>query len=294
MGFYLAEGLKTNDNRISVANSESSLIKRFMIFLKSYFGVTYKYFYLYIRVDDEKKNIPAIKFWSDELGLKKEQITATKINVRPPKSNHGNAELVLYNTTLSHLFMSLFYKVFSLSWTKSGTASLLKGIESGDGYVMEHGGIEIGVVTDKKFADVVLGFFRKVCSEAKIRDHHTSKNAKIIFLKGRKNATSFLLDGHFSEHEKRRGKLIELLKHYLRRDIRYLSLLKEGKTVKEISNEANVTFRAANIMLKKLENDGFLRKKYIYKNTTKTKRKYKTRAFKLTERGNKILEYLVN
>jgi hypothetical protein len=292
MGFYLAEGLKKNEHRISVSNSEWYLIKRFLVFIKDYLGIEEKYIYLQIRLNEEEKKARAIRFWSEKLNLKKHQLRTSKTNVRPPKAEHGNAELVIYNTALSHMFMSLFKRVLTLKLNREGVLNLIRGIEAGDGYIMEHSGIEIGVVSDKKYSGIILNLFSQICPEIRIRNHHTSENAKIIFCKGRRIALSFLFDDHFIEHKKRRARLIELLRYYLRKDIKYMKLVQSSKTVRGVSRKGCVTFRAANMMLKRLENDGFIRKTHIHVKGKRAERMYKTRAFELTEMGDKLLKYL--
>ena len=292
IGFYLAEGLKTNNNRISVSNSEWYLIRRFMDFLDERLDINISSLYLYIRVSDKKKELPSIAFWSEKLGIDKSQIRASIPRMRPPRTKFGNAELVFYNTALSRLFMSLFSWAISSNLNREDTLSLIRGIEAGDGYIMEHGGIEIGVVSNNELAGTILRLFRKIFKDMRIRDHHTSDNAKIIYCKGRRVATEFLLDGHFKEHEKRRARLTELLRYYLRKDINYLRLFEKKKSTKDISEECAITYRAANIMLKKLESNGYLNRSFSEVKNINNERRYRTRTFGLSRKGEQLLKYM--
>lgn len=290
MGFYLAEGLKKNNNRVAVSNSEWYLIREFQIFLKNYFGLSDRSFFVYLRIDDERKRDNAANYWSKKLKLKKSQIRVSKPNIRPPKSKFGNCEIVIYNTSFSYIFMDLFNFIIRLNMNKEDSISFIRGVEAGDGYVTDNGGIEIGIVTDKIFSHMVLEKFRNICHEARIRNHHTSKNARIIFCKGRKNATLCLLDGHFNEHKRRRKRLVELLRYYLRNDLRYMRLI-NNTSIKQLSKDVGVTYKAANIITRRLECEGKI-KNYIVRFTGINKQNYEKRIFNLTERGKDILKYL--
>ncbi len=237
MGFYLAEGSKKNDNRVAVSNSESDLVKKFLDFIKEYFGVPEETFYLYVKLDDVNKCTPAIKFWPDKLGLGESQIRTTVPDVRPPKAKYGNGELVVYNTCFSHLFMALFNNIISMDLNRNDATYLVRGLEAGDGYVMEHGGIETGIVSDIKYSSIIL-------------------------------------------------------RHCLRNDILYMNMADGKTTARRMAEKAGVTFRAANLMVARLEKEDILSSMSIFASSRKISRTYKSRVFRLTDKGKDMLKYL--
>ncbi|MBU0530774.1 MAG: hypothetical protein KKC05_03820 [Nanoarchaeota archaeon] len=176
---------------------------------------------------------------------------------------------------------------------KENNLAFIKGVEDGDGYVMKHRGcIEIGITTEKKFQKLIISSLSRLYKNPKIEKHYTSDKVVKIYYMGLDMALKFFFDRHFENHPQRYNKLIELIHEFMRRDLKYLKSLREGnKTVRDIEKEAMVTYRAANIMMKKYIKSGFVISNNIY--LKKTRRFYSNRVFKLSDKGNILVNEIL-
>jgi len=294
IGFYLAEGLKTNFHRISVSNDDSRLIKQFINYLKL-LNVNENDLHVDIRVKPENYSEFLKNYWSEELKISLERIKVRKVFNKPTSAKHGNVEINIYNTVLGIIHGNLInlitksYDIFS----KNQLLALIKGIEDGDGHVMLHkGSIEIGVTCEKNFSKLVNNIYTKLYSKPYSIQHSTSNKVDRIYFTGTKNALKFLLDNHFNEHMEKRIKLIKLLRFFMRKDLKYLQLLKTEKPVRSLSDKAGVTFRAANEILKKYVKEDIVKVNKIKVISKIKKRSLDIRVFKLTEKGRDIVKYL--
>lgn len=294
LGFYLAEGLKTNPHRISVANNDANLIIRFINYLERYWGVNRRNISFRIRVKPENYSKSLKSYWSDKLNVNQKRIRVNKIYNKPTNAKYGNVEISVYNTILGTLHQKLLEKIPKLIKSKDECLAFIKGLEDGDGYPIEHSGrIEIGVIVGKEYTNFITSIYSKLYSKPIIEEHHTSDKVCKIYYNGLRNAVNFLLDNHFKEHVKRRGRLVRLIRKFMRRDLKYLKALYFGKrTVREISKSLGVTYRATNLMMKKYLSTGFIKMGYCKVN--KRNREWNVRVFKFSDEGNKLVGELLN
>lgn len=293
IGFLLADGFH-NNHRISVSNDEHYLIKRFLDYLREYWKINNSEIFVDIKIKLENYSKYVKRYWSDKLMINEDRIKVRKVYNKPTNAKYGNAEVNVYNTAIALIHSNFVNCVLELIKFKENALSLIKGIEAGDGYAIEHNGrIEIGISSNIRDTDFICKLFEKLgYPNPEVERYHTSENADKITYKGLNFAIKFLLDNHFEEHEERRGNLINLIRKFMRRDIKYLEALNnEEKTKRELAKITNVSYRAANLIIRKYLKLGFVKAKQIkvYKNN----RFYNSLVFELTEKGKNLTKYLI-
>ena len=96
---------------------------------------------------------------------------------------------------------------------------------------------------------------------------------------------------HWTFTHNRRKKLIKLFKNKRLSEFRYLQALKpSSKTIKELSDFFNVTYRASNEVLKYLQKFDPIKQKVKF--VDRGRRNYKTRYFNLSGKGKALLREL--
>jgi len=293
IGFLLSDGF-CNNHRISISNNEYYLIKLFLDYLKEYWKVNDTEIYVDIKIKPENYSEYVKGYWSSKLKINEDRIKVRKVFNKPTNAKYGNANITVYNTALALIHSNFVSYVLELIKPKEDVLSLIRGIEAGDGYAIEHNGvIEIGISSNIKDTNLICKLFEKLgYPQPKVERYHTSENADKIIYKGLNNAIRFLLDNHFEEHKERRENLIRLIRKFMRRDIKYLEALNNGKkTKRELAKVTNVSYRAANLIIRKYLKLNFVSSKQIkvYKN----KRFYNSLMFELTERGKELTKYLI-
>ncbi len=294
LGLYLAEGLKLNKNRVSISNCDESIVRRFVDYLKTCWRIKDEQIYIYIKISSKNYSDTVKTFWSKALGLNESKIRVNVIRNKPPTSENGGAEIVVYNTAFGIVFSNLLQNIRALLDRKDRISAFIKGVEDGDGWAIKHNkSIEIGIVAENKYVGLIEYCYTQLYGKPIIEDYWTTDKVKKIIYRGTKHAIEVLLNDHFIEHRYRRGNLVQLLKYYLRRDLKYLNRLKaRGMSIKDLSGEIGVTYRSVDEIFDKFYNLDLIRyTQGIYGSNVNT-REYKTKIFELTERGQKLLKCL--
>ncbi len=73
IGIYWGEGNKANKNTIRVGNSDPALLKIFIEFLITFFGIKKEDLKFHLHLFDDVNIVQAVHFWSKELKIKKSQ-----------------------------------------------------------------------------------------------------------------------------------------------------------------------------------------------------------------------------
>lgn len=291
-GFYIAEGLKKNCHRVSACNNKSELIRRFLSYLKMW-GISEDMINLDIRIKPEFYSKDVKRYWLKEIGAPDIQINVRKHYNRPTNSEYGNAEIIIYNTPFAIIHQNFISHIINsgIITSRDDALPIICGIEDGDGYVMKHNGsIEIGVTLEKEFTNFITNLYTLLYQKPRIVRHWTSDKVDRIHFRGKKIALKFLLDEHFKEHPDKWNRLIELLKLFMSRDLKYLTALKSKPLNKSsLSVLANVSHPAARQIIKKYLINGLVTGKF---GEIELKgRKYYTEIFYLNDFGNKVVKY---
>ncbi|MBL7160881.1 MAG: hypothetical protein ISS93_03475 [Candidatus Aenigmarchaeota archaeon] len=294
LGLYLAEGTKTIKHRISLSNNEPHIIKRFLKYLNERWEIERNNITIRIRVKKGANIFCIRKFWSDFLEIEEDNIQVYIVMNRPPLSKWGNAEVSVYNTILGSLHQKIIENIECFLDSKKNILAFIKGVEDGDGHVIKHKGcIEIGITTEKKFKKIITSSLSRLYGKPRVENHHTSDKVVKILYSGLGMALKFFFDGHFENHPKRQKKLIELIREFMGKDLKYLKVLKNGSTtIRNLEKEAGVSYVAANIMMKKYNKNGYVTS---YKMPIKKeKRFYNSRVFKLSGKGNILVSRIID
>ena len=270
------------------------MVKRFLDYLREYWKINDSEIYVDIKIKPENHSKYVKRYWSDKLVIDEDRIKVRKVYNKPTNAKYGNAEINVYSTAIALIHDNFVNYALEMISSKEDFLSLIRGIEAGDGYAIEHNGrIEIGISSNIRDTDFICKIFEKLgYPKPEVERYHTSENADKITYKGSSNAIKFLLDNHFEEHKERRRSLINLIRKFMRRDIKYLEALNdEEKTKRELAKITNVSYRAANLIIRKYLKLGFVKAKQIkvYKNN----RFYNSLVFELTEKGKNLTKCLI-
>lgn len=236
IGFYLAEGLKSNIHRVSASNDDPDLIENFLNYLKI-FGFPNESLNFCIRVKPKYYNDKLKRFWSQRLDIPIKLIKMRKQFNKPSNSKIGNLEITVYNTVYgtmhSKIINSIVRKTSELKRTEA--LSILCGFEDGDGHVILHKGqIEIGITCEKEFSIFVKGLYSKLYDSPIVEPHSTSEKTDKILYRGINNALKFLQDGHFVKCVYKRERLIYLLNKMLSNPTTIKRLKIQSTDIKEL------------------------------------------------------------
>lgn len=111
LGLYWGEGSKVNKSSVSLCNSDPRLLKAFMNFMQTFFNVTLSKARLHIHIFQDIETEEALSFWSDQLGISRENIQrptvirSGQIGTYRERSKYGTATISYSNTKLRELMM---------------------------------------------------------------------------------------------------------------------------------------------------------------------------------------------
>lgn len=290
IGFYLAEGDKTN--QFGVSNTNSDLLRLFKNEYEKRFGINKNEWLLELRSNNYDEKIK--EFWSKELciDLDKISLSVAKMKIN---SYYGVARLrIRRSRPLLRLwvnFISDFALLEKLFSKKEHILYFLRGLEAGDGYVSlrinkrNWKKIEVGIQqkTNKELIYFVAELFGKLYGKPYI-EISKEKGLKILYWNCNK-IRDLVIDDHFLEHKKRREKLIKnyCMTRFGKSDIKYLLAL-ENNTNKEIAKKLNFLPCSAHEKLARMIKLGLVKKQKIGK---------KLKYF-LTDKGKYFLECLLS
>jgi hypothetical protein len=292
LGFYLAEGLK-GGIRCGVANEKEYLLKIFRDYAEKYLGIERSNWYVDVSI--AKKVDSSMPYWTKALEVEPKQIHLKITKHNPPKSRYGVPSIIIHRKILGELQKRLIrntqiYEI--IKQKKELSFAFIRGLEAGDGAVLNHNGcIEPTITCLKEDVQLVVNLLSFIHEKKPlVRESHTCNKVSMVFYRGLNMAREYIINGHFKEHKERRQKLLSLFKSKKVTEIKYLEALKQPKTTKELSNLFDVSYRASNQVLKYLHRFDLIKQKIGSVNNRR--RCYKTRYFDLSERGNKLLEEL--
>ncbi len=293
LGLYLTDGHKSK-NRLSISNNEFEVINIFLDYIKNVWLVNEEEIHYEVKIRDGV-DIEKIKsYWSEKINIDRSRVNVRRVLKKPPKAEFGNMEIIVYDTILANLHLCLLVKLKDLIKNGNLLLAFLNGVEAGDGYAIQHGtSIEIGFSIENKFVSLIAELCEKaIGKKPRIEKYHTSDRAYKIIYRGLKTAEVFLLNDHFKYHKRRRKNLIDLVRKFRKRDIKYLNALCKGlNNVKEIALFSHVTYRAANLMIRKFIRECIV--SYKQSKITRNSKIYKIRHLSLTERGLRLSEILI-
>lgn len=237
MGFFFAEGNKVSYG-IGISNTEPKLIKDFMRIMEEKFELRKELWVAYIR-SSKRDLIQRAEYWKRELGIKVSVLFT-------PLARNDAIEIRINNVLLSSIFNS-FAKTSLKRIKNSRTYAIcfLDGYEAGDGSIIQRNGYLYGVcitVKSKEMKEYLVELLEQIYS-FKISTRIT-KQCYEIQIRGIRNITNLILDGHFKSYPKQWKKLIRCYrrKQYTRSHIRYWDSIKNE--VLEISEIAKRTDRS--------------------------------------------------
>ena len=113
IGLYWGEGTKANGNTVRLGNSDPKLIRKFMDFLVTFFGVDERDFRYHLHIFSDIDINRARKYWMNELGIEKNQfykptVTHTgKLGTYRHKSTYGVLTIYYGNIKLRNKLIEL-------------------------------------------------------------------------------------------------------------------------------------------------------------------------------------------
>ena len=116
LGLYWGEGTKASKNAIRLGNSDPLLMKKFMEFLETLFGVKKKDLKFQLQIFSDLCTCDVEKIWMEKLGIHKKQLYKTIVTPqRSPgtyrkKNKYGVVTLYYGNTKLRDVIYNLLPK----------------------------------------------------------------------------------------------------------------------------------------------------------------------------------------
>ncbi len=113
LGLYWGEGTKADKNQVKIGNSNPGLIRKFMEFLDTFYGVKRDTLKFHLHVFSDIKVQEAKSFWVKSLGITQSQfykptVTKTgKLGTYRKKSMYGVLTLYFSNTKLRNILVGL-------------------------------------------------------------------------------------------------------------------------------------------------------------------------------------------
>jgi len=148
IGFFDAEGTKTNPKSIEVVNCETRLIKLFLKFLKHFKikkeDLTYRIIFnkkILSKLNKKPKELESLKFWTNNITIPKDRIRKfnytglKKGKLRINYTKHGSLD-IKYNGVLFRMFFFNLIKEMKKELKKEkDIISYLRGYLAGEAYV---------------------------------------------------------------------------------------------------------------------------------------------------------------
>jgi hypothetical protein len=116
LGIYWGEGLKRGSGGVRITNTDSRMIRKFINFLDNFFGIDRNKLRFSIQIFEDISKEKALKYWINELGVKKEQfykIILSKVRGEGTykyKSEYGVVIVYFNNVKLKKIILDMIEK----------------------------------------------------------------------------------------------------------------------------------------------------------------------------------------
>jgi hypothetical protein len=291
MGAFLCEGFKARKkarhrDRFSFSNAEISEIKWFLNSCEKILNINKKEWNAQILFPKTDKIKDLKKYWSDS-GIKSNKISVVKNEKILAKQ--GVCILSIYGSTLAEVFNSLFeYSKKMCLQSFENSLNMFRGFSRGDMGIThgKNGALKVISVTTENESNIKL--FIKICNVLGIR---TSK-----YYKDSRGEYWTVNITHYNEF----NKIIKLngITHKKRKLRLYSGFLKNNKStrykyLKSVVGGANISRKSSEFLDLSIITTRAMFARYSKENYLKykVKKRYNTKEYSLTNKGEKFLNF---